>query len=89
MRTTIPMYAILLGIYPVIDLYSLLPGGVPLFTVVRPLFIQVLISLLVFLLFYLRRRDVLQAGFLAGITVFYFSSTGYFHRSLPFSSAMA
>lgn len=84
MRNLTPVYAILLGIYPVIDLYSLLPGGVPLFTIVRPLFLQVLISLFVFLLFYLRRRDVLQAGFLAGITVFYFSSTGYFYRSLPF-----
>lgn len=86
MKQTFPIYALLLAIYPIIDLYSLLPGGVPPVTVLRPLFLQMVVTLLIFLLFYLRRNDTLHAGFLAGFTMFYFSSTGYFYRSIPLPS---
>lgn len=82
----LPFYAILLAIYPVIDLYSLLPGGVPGYTVIRPIMIQVLIATVLFALFYYKRRDLQRAGVLTGVAVFYFSSTGYFYRSLPFQS---
>ena len=86
MKRTFPIYALLLAIYPIIDLYSLLPGGVQLITVIRPLILQVLTTALLFWFFYSRPRNVLRAGFLAGIAMFYFSSTGYFYRSIPFPS---
>lgn len=83
MKQTFPIYTLLLAIYPILDLYSLRPGGVPLLTIFRPLFLQTLVTSLVFLLLYFRQKDRLRAGFLAGIVMFYFSSTGYFYRSIP------
>jgi hypothetical protein len=70
MKKRSPIYAILLAIYPIIDLYSLLPGGVPLNTVFRPLCLQLLVTALIFWFFYSRQRDVLRAGFLTGIAMF-------------------
>jgi hypothetical protein len=46
----------------------------------------VVVTILVFLLLDLRRNNRLYAGFLTGITMFYFSSTGYFYRSVPLPS---
>ena len=83
MKNTVPISAVLFAIYPIVDLYALLPGGVQPITIIRPLCIQVLITASLFLFFYSRQRNMLRAGFLAGFAMFYFSSTGYFYRSIP------
>ncbi len=86
MKKTYPFYTLLLAVYPVVDLYALLPGGVQPLTIVRPIFIQILITIFLFWLFYSRQKDMLRAGLLAGFAIFYFSSTGYFYRSIPLPS---
>ena len=56
MKKTFPVYALLLAIYPVIDLYSLQPGGIQPLTIIRPIIIQILITVILFGLFYIRQK---------------------------------
>jgi len=75
-----PYYAILFAIYPVITLYARLPGGVLFSTTVRTFFIQIAVTIALYVILFFAYKNILRAGLVAGFTIFYFSSTGYIYR---------
>jgi len=85
MKKQLVIYPFLLAIYPVIALYSRLPGGLQPNTLVRPILVQLLLTAIALGLFYLAFKDFQRASLLAGLTIFYFSSTGYAYRSVQSS----
>ena len=85
MKRQIIFYPFLLAIYPVVALFSRLPGGLQPITLIRPVFIQLLLAGIALALFYLKPKDLQRASLLAALTVFYFSSTGYAYRSVQSS----
>ena len=85
MKKQISFYPFLLAIYPVAALFSRLPGGLQPITLIRPVFVQLLLTTLALGLFYIKSRDLQHASLLAGLTIFYFSSTGYAYRSVQSS----
>ena len=82
MKKQIPLHPFLLAVYPIVTLFSRLPGGLELGSLIRPIFLQLLLTTVVLLLFYWRPKNLLRAGLLTTFIVFYFSSTGYAYRSV-------
>ena len=85
MKKQFIIYPFLLAIYPVLALFSRLPGGLQLITVVRPILVQLLLATIALGLFYLKPKNLQRASLLAALTIFYFSSTGYAYRSVQSS----
>lgn len=85
MKNKIVFYPFLLAIYPVVALFSRLPGGLQPITLIRPVFLQFLLAAIAIGLFYLRYKNLQRANLLAALTIFYFSSTGYAYRSVQSS----
>ena len=85
MKKQFIIYPYLLAIYPVIALFSRLPGGLQPITLAKPIFVQLLLAAIALGLFYLKPKDLQRASLLAALTVFYFSSTGYAYRSVQSS----
>jgi hypothetical protein len=79
---TFPFYAVLFALYPVITLYARLPGGVQPSTTLRVILLQTLLVAILFLVIYRFNKNTLRAGFIAGLVVFYFSSTGHLYSVL-------
>jgi hypothetical protein len=82
MKKQILIHPFLLTIYPIVTLFSRLPGGLEPSSIIRPVLLQLLLTVVVLFLFYWRHKNLLRAGLLTTFSVFYFSSTGYVYRSL-------
>jgi len=85
MKRQTVFYPFLLAIYPVIALFSRLPGGLQSTTLIRPVIVQLLLVAIALGLFSLILKDLQRASLLAALTIFYFSSTGYAYRSFQSS----
>ena len=82
MKKQFLLHPFLLTIYPIITLYSRLPGGLEPISLIRPILLQLLLTSVVLLLLYWRTKNLLRASLVTTFSVFYFSSTGYAYRSL-------
>jgi len=81
-RTSI-FHPILFGIYPIVFLYALMPGGIPLDNVIRPLVIQVSIILAMLVVLSAVYKERFRAAIMTSFIVVFFTSTGYIYRTLP------
>jgi hypothetical protein len=82
LKKILPFYAILFAIYPAATLYARLPGGVPPLATLRTFFAQIVITLILYSIFFMVYKSMLRAALMAGFIVFYFSSTGHIFRPL-------
>jgi len=83
MRKATLLHPFLFGLYPIVFLFSLLPGGVPSKSLIRPLVIQVSIILMLVGMLSVAYKDRFRAAIMTSFIVLFFSSTGYIYRLFP------
>jgi len=80
MKKNVSFHPFLFSIYPIIALYSRLPGALAPVTLLRPLAIAVVIPLLILSLGRLRRKDIQKIAATTSFAVIVFSTSGHTYR---------
>ena len=76
-------YPFLFAIYPLLGLYALLPGGLKIVSLFRPILILLGMTFLLRWLYKIKLKEIERANLLTAFTILFFSSTGYVYRNVP------
>lgn len=75
-----PFHPFLFSIYPVITLFSRLPGALPLVSLIRPVSIALCIPAVILLVGRIRKADIEKTAVLTSLAILMFSGSGHTYR---------